>query len=549
MARDKAQFQAVIDALKARPTVNTRQAFVKDSKRFAQFSLNLDDLLLDFSKCALDKHTIKLLEALAVAAGVSKKRDEMFAGVAINTTEDRAVLHTALRLPENASLILNGHDIVPEIQNVLHHMECFAEDVRKGNITGAEGNAFTDIVNIGIGGSDLGPAMVTAALKPYHDGPHCHFVSNIDSAHIADTLGVLNPATTLIIIASKTFTTHETMTNAHVARQWIAAALGEQAVTQHFAAVSTAFNKVADFGIDATRTFGFWNWVGGRYSVWSAIGLPVLLATGSGHWRQFLAGAHKMDEHFRHAGISTNLPIMLGLINFWHRVVCGYSSRAIIPYEQRMARLPAYLQQLDMESNGKSVTVQGKPVSMPTSAVVWGAPGTNSQHAFFQLLHQGTDIIPVEFIASVNNHEPHLQHLHDMLLANCLAQAEALLQGRELETVCAQLKDQGMPKAMIRKLGPHKVFSGNRPSVMLLQDILSPFNLGRLLALYEHRTFVEGVLMNINSFDQWGVELGKELAETLLPALENRKETGSYDASTLGLIAHIHAQRKSKVGA
>lgn len=544
MARDEAQFQAAIDALKAHPIVDTRQAFVKDSKRFAQLCLKLDDLLLDLSKCAIDKRTVKQLEALAVAAGVSEKRDEMFAGAAINTTEQRAVLHTALRLPANASLLLNGHDIVPDIQDVLQHMESFAEDVRKGNITGAGAQAFTDIVNIGIGGSDLGPAMVTAALKPYHNGPRCHFVSNIDSAHIADTLGALNPATTLIIIASKTFTTSETMTNAHVARQWIAAALGEQAVRQHFAAVSTALNKVADFGIDAARVFGFWNWVGGRYSVWSAIGLPVLLAVGSKHWRQFLAGAHRMDEHFRHTAISANLPMMLGLVSFWHRVICGYPSRAIIPYEQRLVHLPAYLQQLDMESNGKSVTVDGEPIAMPTGAVVWGEPGTNAQHAFFQLLHQGTDIIPVEFIASVNSHEPQLQQLHTMLLANCLAQAEALLQGRSLETVCSMLADQGMPQAAIKKLGPHRVFSGNRPSVLLLQDILSPFALGRLLALYEHRTFVEGVLMNINSFDQWGVELGKELAGTLLPKLEGKEKTGRHDASTLGLIAHIHAQRK-----
>ncbi|AQS42133.1 MAG: Glucose-6-phosphate isomerase [Candidatus Tokpelaia hoelldobleri] len=546
MARDEAQFQAVIDALKARPIVDTRQAFVKNGKRFAQLSLKLDDLLLDFSKCAIDKRTVKLLEVLSVAAGVSEKRDAMFAGAAINTTEERAVLHTALRLPEKASLLLDGHDIVPDIQAVLQHMESFAEGVRTGSITGAEGKAFTDIVNIGIGGSDLGPAMVTAALKPYHDGPRCHFVSNIDSAHIADTLGALNPATTLLIIASKTFTTSETMTNAHVARQWIAAALGEQAVKQHFAAVSTALSKIADFGIDAARVFGFWNWVGGRYSVWSAIGLPVLLAVGRKHWRQFLAGAHRMDEHFRSAAISANLPVMLGLVSFWHRVVCGYPSRAIIPYEQRLARLPAYLQQLDMESSGKSVTVDGKPAAMPTGAVVWGEPGTNGQHAFFQLLHQGTDSIPVEFIASVNSHEPHLQHLHDMLLANCLAQAEALLQGRGFEAVCDMLAGQGMPRAAIRKLAPHRVFSGNRPSVLLLQDILSPFALGRLLALYEHRTFVEGVLMNINSFDQWGVELGKELAGALLPELESKGKSGRHDASTLGLIAHIQAQRKKQ---
>lgn len=548
MAREEAQFHAALQALKHHAAhdapFDIRSAFASDAKRFETFSLTLDDLLFDFSKCAVNKKTVQLLTDIARAADITGRREAMFAGEAINVTENRAVLHVALRAPENSRFLLEGNNIVPEIQAVLKQMEAFSDAIRSGKLTGKKGHKFTDVVNIGIGGSDLGPVMVTGALKPYHDGPSCHFVSNIDGAHIADTLGRLDPATTLIIITSKTFTTTETMTNALHARQWIADALGEGAVGRHFAAVSTALDKVADFGIESSSVFGLWNWVGGRYSIWAAVGLPVMLAIGAEQFRHFLAGAYAMDNHFRKAPLESNIPVMLGLLGFWHRVICTYPTRAIIPYEQRLARLPAYLQQLDMESNGKCVTLEGSPTTTPTGPVIWGEPGTNGQHAFFQLLHQGTDIIPVEFIVSACGHEPHLQHQHNILLANCLAQAEALLCGRLRETAYSELVASGVKAAEAAKLAPHKTFAGNRPSITLMQQQLMPFTLGRLIALYEHRVFVEGALMNIDSFDQWGVELGKELVRTLLPMVEGKQESDTHNTSTLGLVAHIKACRK-----
>lgn len=551
MVRDEAKFHVALQALRHQAEeeapFDIRHAFADDTKRFNTFSLVLDDLLFDFSKCAVNSKTLRLLENLAQAADICGQRDAMFAGEPINVTENRPALHMALRAPEDSRILVEGKNIIPEIQTVLTRMENFCTAIRNGTLTGEGGHKFTDIVNIGIGGSDLGPVMVTNALKPYHNGPDCHFVSNIDGAHITDTLKGLNPATTLIIIASKTFTTTETMTNASHARQWIANALGEHAISRHFAAVSSAIEKVEDFGIDNSRIFGFWNWTGGRYSIWTAIGLPVMLAVGPGQFRRFLAGAYVMDEHFRHAPLMANMPVMLGLIGFWHRVICHYPTRTVIPYEQRLFRLPAYLQQLDMESNGKCVTRDGVAVELPTGPVIWGEPGTNGQHAFFQLLHQGTDIIPVEFIVSVNGHEPDLQHQHNILLANCLAQAKALLYGRSIETACNQLTEEGMPASEAKKLAPHKTFPGNRPSIMIMQNMLTPFTLGRLIALYEHRVFVEGALMNINSFDQWGVELGKELAGTLLPMVEDKKDAGTHDASTSGLLAHIHLCRDSNV--
>jgi len=547
MARDEEQFHTILLALQRHARedapLDIRRAFVENARRFETFSLTLDDLLFDFSKCAASGRTLQLLENLAHAADVAGRRDAMFAGEAINVTENRPALHVALRAPADSRILLKGNNIVPDIQALLTRMEEFCNAIRSGALTGRNGHRFTDIVNIGIGGSDLGPVMVTHALKPYHDGPRCHFVSNIDGAHITDTLNGLEPVTTLIIIASKTFTTTETMTNASYARQWIADALGKNAVGRHFAAVSSALDRVADFGIDKARTFGFRDWVGGRYSVWTAIGLPVMLAIGSEQFRRFLAGAYAMDEHFRHAPVKANIPVMLGLLGFWHRVICSYPTRAVIPYEQRLWRLPAYLQQLDMESNGKRVTLDGTAVATPTGPVVWGGHGTNGQHAFFQLLHQGTDIIPVEFIVSVNGHEPDLQHQHNILLASCLAQAEALLCGRSGEAACNRLTEEGMNAATAKKLAPHKTFPGNRPSIMIMQKMLTPFTLGRLIALYEHRVLVEGALMNINSFDQWGVELGKELAGNLLPMIEGRKENGTHNASTLGFLAHIHACR------
>lgn len=547
MSRNDEKFRNALDALKKHakePEVgDIRTLFKQDPERFAHFSLRLDDLLFDFSKCGVTEKTLALLDDLAVGADVFGRRDDMYAGEAINVTENRAVLHIALRAPRESQIMLGGKNVVGDVQAVLSQMEKFCEAVRSGAYKGEHGDKITDIVNIGIGGSDLGPKMATLALKPYHDGPNCHFVSNVDGAHIADTLSILNPATTLIIIASKTFTTAETMANARVARQWISEKLGELAVSRHFAAVSTALGKVADFGIDSSRVFGFWNWVGGRYSVWSAIGLSVMMAIGGDKFRQFLAGAHAMDEHFYNAPMNANLPLRLGLIGFWHRAICGYPTRAIIPYEERLSRLPAYLQQLDMESNGKHVTLEGTPVCVPTGPIVWGEPGTNGQHAFFQLLHQGTDIIPVEFIVAVNGHEENLQHQHDMLVANCLAQSEALMKGRTLEEAKAILVQNGWDEAAAEKLAPHKSFAGNRPTLTLVHDRLTPFTLGRLIALYEHRVFVEGVLMNINSFDQWGVELGKELANELLPMVAGKAKPENRDSSTTGLINHVNKRR------
>ena len=549
MARDAAKIETTVAKLKKHWTEKApkdmRAAFEADSRRFEKYSLSLDDLLFDFSKARINDETVALLKELALAADVEGRRRAMFAGEHINMTEDRAVLHVALRDTSSKEVLVDGHNVLPDVKEVLDRMAEFAEGIRSGALKGATGKKITDIVNIGIGGSDLGPVMATLALAPYHDGPRAHFVSNIDGAHIADTLAPLDPATTLVIIASKTFTTIETMTNAQTARKWVADALGEDAVGAHFAAVSTALDKVAAFGIGEERVFGFWDWVGGRYSVWSAIGLPVMIAVGDANFRKFLAGAHAMDVHFRDAPLEKNLPIWLGLIGYWHRAICDYSSRAIIPYDQRLSRLAAYFQQLDMESNGKSVTLDGKPVSGPSGPVVWGEPGTNGQHAFFQLLHQGTDTIPLEFIVAAKGHEAELDHQHEMLLANCLAQSEALMKGRTLDEARAQLQEKNLPEADVERIAPHRVFSGNRPSLTLVHDKLGPYALGRLIALYEHRVFVEAQIFGINAFDQWGVELGKELATALLPVVSGKESADDKDASTQGLVAHLHARRKA----
>ncbi|MGL4487811.1 MAG: glucose-6-phosphate isomerase, partial [Rhizobiaceae bacterium] len=406
-----------------------RKAFDADKQRFRTLSATLDDLLLDYSKTGVNKDTIKLLTDFAEACDVKKKRDAMFSGAVFNATEGRAVMHTALRNRSGRTAKVDGKDVMPGIKKVLDDMGAFAEGVRSGAIKSAKGKAFTDVVNIGIGGSDLGPVMATLALAPYHGGPRLHYVSNVDGAHMADTLKGLDPATTLIIIASKTFTTIETMTNAETARRWIEKALGKQSVGAHFAAISTALDKVGTFNIAPDRVFGFWDWVGGRYSIWAAIGLPLMIAIGQDNFLKFLDGADAMDEHFRKAPLGKNLPVILGLIGFWNRVICGYPTRAVIPYDQRLSRLPAYLQQLDMESNGKRVSQGGDKTATVTGPVVWGEPGTNGQHAFFQLLHQGTDVVPVEFIVGAEGHEPELQLHQDMLIANCLAQSEALMRG------------------------------------------------------------------------------------------------------------------------
>ncbi|TCT44523.1 glucose-6-phosphate isomerase [Martelella mediterranea] len=521
-----------------------RAAFAADPERFKNFSLRFEDLLMDFSKTAINSEVLALLVKLAKEVGVEEKRAAMFSGEKINITEDRAVLHTALRNRANTPVMVDGKDVMPDVNAVLEAMGQFAEGIRSGATKGATGKTFTDVVNIGIGGSDLGPAMTTLALAPFHDGPKLHYVSNVDGAHIADTIKDLDPATTLFIVASKTFTTIETMTNAKTARKFIADALGEEAVGHHFCAVSTALEKVADFGIEQDRVFGFWDWVGGRYSIWSAIGLPLMIAIGAEDFGRFLDGAHAIDKHFQDAPITENLPFMLGLIGYYQRVVLDYPSRAVIPYDQRMSRFAAYLQQLDMESNGKSVTVGSEDVTTPTGPIVWGEPGTNGQHAFFQLLHQGTNIIPIEFMIAANGFETDLRHQHQLLMANCLAQSEALMKGRTLEEAKTQLLNKGSDEATADKIGPHRVFSGNRPSITFVYDSLTPYALGRMIALYEHRVFVEGALFGINSFDQWGVELGKELATGLLPVVSGKESADDHDSSTAGLVSTLLGMAK-----
>jgi glucose-6-phosphate isomerase len=516
-----------------------RKLFETVPSRFDKLSFRLDDLLIDFSKCILDEKTLELLADLAREAGVEVRRNAMFSGEKINETEGRAVLHTALRNSSDQPVLVDGEDVMPEVRSVLAAMADFAEAIRSGDLTAKNGEPFTDVVNIGIGGSDLGPLMTTLALAPYHDGPAVHYVSNVDGAHVADTLKALDPETTLILVASKTFTTIETMTNAQTARKWITEALGEDAVGAHFAAISTALDKVAAFGIAEDRIFGFWDWVGGRYSIWSAIGLPLMIAIGPDAFADFLEGAHAMDRHFAEAPLETNLPVLLGLVGVWNRDVLGHAARAVLPYDQRLSRLPAYLQQLDMESNGKRVKLDGTPVDVDTGPLVWGEPGTNGQHAFYQLLHQGTTVIPCEFIVAARGHEEDLVHHHEMLVANCLAQSEALMVGRTLEEAKALLKASGKPDEEADRLAPHKVFPGNRPSLTIAYDKLTPFALGRLIALYEHRVFVEGVIWGINSFDQWGVELGKELATALLPMVRGEKQADGKDSSTKGLLATL----------
>ena len=538
MARPKtgdtrAAFSALKAHLKKGAPTDMRMAFDRDPKRFETLTATAEDLLLDYSKCAVNARTMKMLAALARVAGVEDKRDAMFDGEIINTTEGRAVLHTALRNRSEMPVMVAGQDVMPDVNAVLAAMSGFAHEIRNSYIT--------DVVNIGIGGSDLGPAMTTLALAPYHDGPRLHYVSNVDGAHIADTLKGLNAETTLFIIASKTFTTIETMTNARTARRWVAEKLGENKVGDHFAAISTAVDKVKAFGISVTRIFGFWDWVGGRYSIWSAIGLPLMIAIGPENFMHFLDGGHAMDRHFREAHVLENLPMLMGLIGVWHRNVCGLPSRAIIPYDQRLSRFPAYLQQLDMESNGKRVTKSGAAIRGPTGPIVWGEPGTNGQHAFFQLLHQGTDIIPVEFLIAAVPHEDGMPEHHALLIANCLAQSQALMKGRTLKEAEAQLLGMGKSKAEAKALAPHRVFTGNRPSLTLAYRQLDPFTLGRLIALYEHRVFVEAAIWNINAFDQWGVELGKELATGLQPVVEGTKGTDGLDGSTAGLSNYLRS--------
>ena len=510
-----------------------------DDARAAAFSIRAGDLLFDYSKTNLDAGMRDLLVSMYHEAGVPARREAMFRGEKINETEGRAVLHTALRNLDGGPVLVDGRDVMPEVRATLARMEAFAEGVRTGRVAPPGGGRFTDVVNIGIGGSDLGPAMAVLALAPYHDGPRCHFVSNVDGAHIHDTLRGLDPATTLVIVASKTFTTIETMTNADTARRWIAEGVGEARAGGHFAALSSAIDRTAAFGIDTARVFGFEDWVGGRYSMWGPIGLSVMIAVGADAFRAFLRGGQAMDAHFRAAEPLENLPVMLALVGIWHNQGCGFATRAVLPYEQRLLRLPAYLQQLEMESNGKRVAMDGGDLPVNSGPVVWGEPGTNGQHAFYQLIHQGPRVIPCEFLVGAEGHHPELAHQHLLLVANCLAQSEALLRGRPLEEARAIMAKKGLEGAELERQARHRVFPGNRPSTTLVYPQLTPFVLGQIIALYEHRVFVEGVMLGINSFDQWGVELGKELATAIAPVLEGKRDTDGLDLSTRMLVEHL----------
>jgi glucose-6-phosphate isomerase len=522
-----------------------RKAFLEDPDRVSRNSARLESLFCDWSKCAVNDETFAILFDLAQATGLTRRHEALFSGAVVNSTERRPALHVALRNRSNRPILVDGKDVMPEVNLVLSRMREFSNAVRSGSVRGGTGEKFTDVVNIGIGGSHLGPAMATRALKPYHDGPRLHFVSNIDSADITDTIASLEPARTLFIVVSKTFTTVETLTNADSARHWIVSALSESAVAKHFAAVSTALGKVSSFGIPAERIFGFWDWIGGRYSLWSAVGLSLMIAIGADNFELLLAGGHLVDEHFRTTPLPENIPAILGLLGFWHRSICNYASRAVIPYDQRLQLLPPYLQQLDMESNGKRTNLSGKIADWPTAPVVWGEPGTDAQHAFFQFLHQGTDVVPVEFLLAANSHESDLLRHHELLIANCLAQSEALMVGRTLGEATALLLKSGLTPGEAKRLAPHKTFPGNRPSITIAYRMLDPHTLGMLIALFEHRTFVEGCLWDINSFDQWGVELGKEMATALLPAVQGKPPPPTASPATIGLLSQLSKLRDS----
>ncbi len=522
---------------------NRRFASLVDTRRAAAFSVQSDGLLFDYSKTNMDESARDLLLHLAESAGVAARRDAMFAGEKINETEGRAVLHTALRAPGPEPVLVDGENVLPAVHATLTRMETFAAAIRDGDLHAPGGGRYTDVLNIGIGGSDLGPAMATLALAPYHDGPRCHFVSNVDGAQIHDVLAGLNPASTLVIVASKTFTTIETMTNAATARDWLAATVGAELAGGHFVALSSNAEKTAEWGIAPERVFGFEDWVGGRYSLWGPIGLSLMLAVGPENFRALLAGGHAMDVHFRTAEGAANLPLMLALVGIWHHQICGYPTRAVLPYDQRLARLPAYLQQLEMESNGKRVAMDGGDLTLPSGPVVWGEPGTNGQHAFYQLIHQGTGVVPCEFLLAAQGHEPDLAHQHRLLVANCLAQSEALMNGRSLEEARRRMAAAGLTGAELDRQARHRVFPGNRPSTTMVYPRLTPFVLGQIIALYEHRVFVEGAILGINSFDQWGVELGKELAAALAPVVAGEVPADDKDGSTAMLVDYVRKAR------
>jgi glucose-6-phosphate isomerase len=532
-------YRALLEERDQTAPLHLNQLFAQNPKRFDECSVELSDLLFDYSKQRVTRQTVMRLIALAQERGLPAAIEAMFTGQPINFTEGRSVLHVALRNRSNSPIFVGGRDVVPEVNGVLAQMRAFCERVHTGQHVGHTGKRITDIVNIGIGGSDLGPHLVADALRPYwQPGISAHFVSNVDGTHLAETLRKIKPESTLFCVASKTFTTQETMTNAESAKRWLLTALNsERAVREHFVAISTNLEAVSRFGIEPANMFAFWDWVGGRYSLWSAIGLPIALTLGFDAFEELLAGAHEADRHFRSAPLESNIPVLMGLLGIWCSNFLGIESHAVLPYDQYLELLPAFLQQLDMESNGKSVDKQGERIERYTTGpVVWGAPGTNGQHAFYQLLHQGTRLVAADFIASIRTHNPLGDH-HDKLVANCFAQAEALMRGRSEADVLSELERAGKNAAQRKQLAPHRVFQGNRPSNMFLMDKLTPRALGRLLALYEHKVFVQGVIWDVNSFDQWGVELGKVLAGNILAELGGQPPAVPHDASTAALIA------------
>lgn len=545
---DSPSWKGLLDHARAMRDVRIPDLFAQDAQRAVAYSLEACGLLFDYSKNPISDETRRLLLALAQDANVPAQIAAMFEGKRINITEKRAVLHTALRNRSSRPVLVDGKDVMPDVRQVLDRMRGMAERIRGGIAKGATGKPFTDVVNIGIGGSDLGPLIVATALRPYTSpGLRTHFVSNVDGAHLAATLAGLDPETTLIIVSSKTFTTQETLANARSARQWLLTKLTPAAsekvvIEHHFAAVSTNLEGTAAFGIIPERVFGFWDWVGGRYSLWSAIGLPIALAIGFDRFEGLLAGGFEMDEHFRTTPLDRNLPVLAALVGIWNIDFLGHPTHAILPYAQDLLHLPAFLQQLDMESNGKRVNRAGTPAGYLTGPVIWGAPGTNGQHAFYQHLHQGTQVTPADFIVAANAVDSLPGH-QAMLLANCIAQTEALLKGKTAEEVKAELAAQGLKGEDLERLVPHKVFPGNRPSNTIVLPRLDPRSLGALIALYEHKVFVQGAIWNVNSFDQWGVELGKQLAGGVLSDLNAGKASPAHDASTRRLIDYVLKSR------
>lgn len=521
--------------------LHMREMFAAEPKRFSRFSTESCGILYDYSKHLINDDVLEELFSLAKDRGLEEKRRQMFDGAVINTSENRSVLHTALRNRGPAAVYVNGEDVMPDVLAVLQKMRKFTDRVRSGNWKGATGKEITDIVNIGIGGSDLGPVMAVEALRPYvQNGLNVHFVSNVDGSHLAEVLKKVDAESTLFIVVSKTFTTQETLANADAAKSWFLSATDndESLVAKHFAAVSTNQKAVAEFGIDTDNMFGFWDWVGGRFSLWSAVGLSLALAIGMDRFEEMLEGAYEMDQHFKTAPLESNMPVIMGMLGVWYRNFFGSSSQVIAPYDQYLARFPAYLQQLEMESNGKSVDLDGNKVATQTCPVIWGEPGTNGQHAFFQLLHQGTEIIPADFIVPAQTHNP-VGDQHQLLLSNCFSQTEAMMRGKTAGEVSDELREQGLSEEEIETLTPFKVFEGNRPTSTLLLDKVEPKTLGALIALYEHKVFVQGVIWGVNSFDQWGVELGKQLAKTVADEFEAGLLVSSHDSSTNGLMNRI----------